>query len=51
MRRHRSQRGQTMVELALALPLFIVVLFGVVVFGITIFLHQQVTNAAREAAR
>jgi hypothetical protein len=40
-----------MVELALALPLFIVVLFGVVVFGITIFLHQQVTNAAREAAR
>ncbi|MEO8509868.1 MAG: TadE family protein [Chloroflexota bacterium] len=40
-----------MVELALALPLFIVVLFGVIVFGITIFLHQQVTNAAREGAR
>lgn len=40
-----------MVELALAMPLFIVVLFGVILLGLAVFYHQQVENAAREAAR
>lgn len=40
-----------MVELALVLPLFLTVLFGIITFGIGIFYQQQVTNAAREAAR
>jgi len=40
-----------MVELALALPLFIVVLFGVILLGIAVFYNQQVENVAREAAR
>jgi hypothetical protein len=44
-------RGQTLVEAALVLPLFIMVLFGIVVLGIGIFYQQQVTNVAREAAR
>ena len=44
-------RAQTMVELALVLPLFLSVLFGIVILGIGIFYQQQVTNAAREAAR
>ena len=50
-RRVRFVRGQTMVELALVFPLFIVVVFGVISMGLAVFYQQQVTNAAREAAR
>lgn len=45
------ERGQAMVELMLVLPLFLMTLVGIIVFGMGIFFHQQVTNAAREAAR
>jgi hypothetical protein len=49
---HRpSSRGQALVELALVLPLFVMVLTGVIVLGIIVFYNQQLTNAAREAAR
>ena len=44
-------RGQTLVETALVMPLFIMVLFGIIVLGIGVFYQQQLTNAAREAAR
>ena len=47
----RSRRGQTMVETALVLPLFLMVIFGIIIFGIGVFYQQQVTNAAREIAR
>ncbi len=47
----RTPRGQTLVELALVFPLFVMVLFGIVTLGIGVFYQQQVTNAAREAAR
>ncbi len=47
----RSLRGQTLVEMALVMPLFIMVLFGIVVLGTGIFYHQQLANAAREGAR
>lgn len=40
-----------MVELALVFPLFAMVLMGIIVFGIGVFYQQQITNAAREAAR
>jgi hypothetical protein len=40
-----------MVEFALILPLFLTVLTGVIVLGIIVFYNQQLTNAAREAAR
>jgi hypothetical protein len=40
-----------MVELALVLPLFLAVLLGIISLGIGVFYQQQVTNAAREAAR
>lgn len=49
--RDRSPRGQTLVEFALALPLFLMVIFGIIVLGIGVFYQQQVTNAAREGAR
>jgi hypothetical protein len=47
----RSDRGQTIVELALAAPLFFMVLIGIIVLGIGVFYQQQLTNVAREAAR
>jgi hypothetical protein len=40
-----------MVEFALVLPLFTLVLAGIVTLGIGVFYQQQLTNAAREAAR
>ena len=50
-RHRRGFRGQALVELALVLPLFLMVLVGIIVLGMGIFFQQQVTNAAREAAR
>jgi hypothetical protein len=47
----RVSHGQTLVELALVLPLFLMVLFGIIILGIGVFYQQQITNAAREAAR
>ena len=47
----RAERGQTLVEFALVAPLFTMVLLGIVIFGIGVFYQQQLTNAAREAAR
>jgi hypothetical protein len=44
-------RGQTLVEFALAVPLFVMVLTGIITLGIGVFYQQQITNAAREAAR
>ena len=49
--RRAHSRGQAMVELALIFPLFIMLLFGIITLGIGVFYQQQVTNAAREAAR
>jgi hypothetical protein len=40
-----------MVELAMVLPMFFMVLLGIISLGIGVFYQQQVTNAAREAAR
>jgi hypothetical protein len=43
--------GQAMVEFALVFPIFVGVVIGIFVLGIAIFYQQQLTNAAREAAR
>jgi hypothetical protein len=50
-RRRATPRGQALVEFGLILPLFLTVLMGVIVLGIVVFYNQQLTNAAREAAR
>ena len=50
-RRFRHVRGQAMVEMALTLPMFTMVIFGIITLGLGVFYQQQVTNAAREAAR
>lgn len=49
--RRPTHRGQTLVELALVLPLFLMVLVGIIGLGIGVFYQQQISNAAREAAR
>ena len=46
-----SRGGQALVEFALVFPVFALLLFGVVVWGLGVFYQQQLTNAAREAAR
>jgi hypothetical protein len=47
----RSLKGQTLVETALILPMFVMVVTGIIVLGIGVFYQQQLSNAAREAAR
>ena len=47
----RRSRGQALVEFALITPLLVVTIAGIVTLGIGVFYQQQVTNAAREAAR
>lgn len=51
MKRVFSQRGGSMVEFALILPILIILLFGIIEFGILIYNQQVLTNAAREGAR
>lgn len=47
----RKERGQSMTEFALVLPILLLLIFGVIDFGRLLFLYVQVSNGAREAAR
>jgi Flp pilus assembly protein TadG len=47
----RSQRGQTMVEFAMVLPILALLLFGVIQFGITFNNYVTLTDAVRAASR
>ncbi|MBI3949402.1 MAG: pilus assembly protein [Acidobacteria bacterium] len=49
--RHRSKRGQALVETALILPLLMLMLVGIIEFGRLLFTQHAVTNAAREGGR
>ena len=47
----KEERGQSMVEMALVLPLLLALVFGIIEFG-NIYSHQlEVTNLARHGAR
>ena len=50
-RSQRGERGQAIVELALTLPLLMLILLGVFDFGLLFQQYEVVTNAAREGAR
>jgi len=50
-RLHRKERGQSLVELAFALPIFLVLVLGIVDFGWGLKSSISATNAACEAAR
>ena len=47
----RSARGQSMVEFALVLPLFLLLLFGLIDGGRLVYINNAVAEAAREGAR
>lgn len=48
---NRDRRGQTLVEFALILPIFVLLLVGVFDFGRAIYAYNTINQAAREAAR
>ncbi|MGK2851948.1 MAG: TadE/TadG family type IV pilus assembly protein [Candidatus Limnocylindrales bacterium] len=50
-RRRRRARGQSLVEFALVLPIFLLLLFGVIDAGRLVYLHTVLSQAAREGAR
>ena len=50
-RPRKREDGQTMVEFALVLPIFLLVLFAIVDFGMAFHAWITVTNSAREGAR
>lgn len=49
--RTRKVRGQSLVEFALVLPLFLLLVFGIMDLGLAVFSYNSITNAAREGAR
>jgi hypothetical protein len=53
MKRRRSPRtrGQSLVEFALVLPVFLFVLFALIDIGRYVYLNSTLSQAAREAAR
>jgi len=50
-RARRGQRGQSLVEFALTVPLFFVLIFAIVDFGLGLRAWITITNSAREGAR
>jgi hypothetical protein len=47
----RRQGGQSLVEFALVIPVFLLILMGVVDFGMAVYKFNGVSQAAREIAR
>lgn len=47
----REERGQTMTEFAIVLPILVVLLFGIVQFGIVFNTYVTLTDAVRAGAR
>ncbi len=51
LHRRSDVRGQTLVELALVLPLLVLLIAGIFDFGRAIYGYNTVLNSSREAAR
>ena len=49
--RWRGRRGQSLVEMAMVIPVLTLLTFGLVDFGRAYYFQVSVTNAAREGAR
>ena len=47
----RNRRGAALVEFAVVVPVFFLMVFGMIEFGRAIMVQQVLTNAAREGAR
>ena len=51
MTRHNSQRGAALVELAMVIPVLLMVLTAIAEFGMVFRSYEIATNAVREGAR
>jgi hypothetical protein len=51
MKTKARERGQGLVEFALILPLFLLLVWGIIEFGRLLVMYTEVSNAAREAVR
>ena len=51
MLRQLNRKGSAMVEMALVLPMFLLLMVGIVEFSRVLMVQQVITNAAREGAR
>lgn len=49
--RRRRPRGQALVEFALAIPIFVLLIFGLIDLGRLVYVNNAVAQAAREGAR
>jgi Flp pilus assembly protein TadG len=47
----KNQNGASAVELALVLPILLVVAFGIIEFSVALYVKAMITNASREGAR
>lgn len=47
----KAEKGAAMVELALVLPILLVLVFGIIEFGLLLYNQQVITNASREGSR
>ncbi len=50
-RKEKGEKGQALVEFALLVPIFLVLMFAIVDFGMGFYSWITVTNSAREGAR
>ncbi len=48
---HRGDRGAAMVELAIAVPVFVSIMLGTITSGLALNDDMQLTHAVREGAR
>ncbi|HEX2947182.1 MAG TPA: TadE/TadG family type IV pilus assembly protein [Clostridia bacterium] len=48
---HKTQKGQSLVETALMLPVILLLLLGIIDFGLLFNNYMVVSNASREGAR
>ena len=51
MPRYKQQYGSATVEMAVILPLLLLLVFGIAEFGIALYRQEVLTNASREGAR
>jgi len=47
----RDRAGQAMAEMAIVLPILVLLVMGIIEFGLAFRTHQIITNSAREGAR
>ena len=51
MWKRRSESGQSLVEFALAIPIFLLIMFGLFDLGRVVYAYNTISNASRESVR